>query len=192
MKVFEKGKVFNVPNLLSIIRLLMIPAIIGVYLGTDKPYIAAWLLLVSWATDAIDGPIARRFGMVTELGKALDPVADKLTQIAVVLCLAMRFKTVRILFFIMLAKELFVGITSLFACKKADTVLGADWHGKLATSVVYPLMIIHLFVPGISEPASTTLCIVCAAVVILSGILYGLRNFNEIRAGREELLSERQ
>ena len=92
MKNWKKD-ILNIPNLLSLFRLLLIPVYITIYLrAQDKAdyFLAASILAVSCLTDMIDGQIARRFNMITDLGKLLDPIADKLTQFALVLCLSLR------------------------------------------------------------------------------------------------------
>ena len=76
-----KNKILTVPNVLSAFRLLLVPALAWLYLVRKDYSATAWVLLLSGATDIADGFIARRFGMVSDLGKALDPIADKLTQI---------------------------------------------------------------------------------------------------------------
>ena len=78
-KVFQKGQVFTVPNLLSLFRLILIPFIV-VYYFTGPQTVAIVLIAVSAFTDVIDGRIARRFHMISNLGKILDPLADKLTE----------------------------------------------------------------------------------------------------------------
>lgn len=182
MKLFEKGKVFTIPNILSFLRLLLIPVIVYFYVGRQKPFTAALLLLASGVTDSLDGMIARKFDMESELGKALDPIADKLTQITMVFCLAIRFQGIRILLGILLAKELFVGSTSLIACKKKGRVLSSNLHGKLTTTVIYAVLTAHLFFPQMSRLLSLILSGVCAALVIISGVLYGIRNISVIKS----------
>ena len=89
-----KKEILTVPNLLSIIRLLMIPVYMVIYLNADSStdyYIAGAILAISCLTDLIDGKIARHFNLITNLGKLLDPVADKATQFTLIVCLASRY-----------------------------------------------------------------------------------------------------
>ncbi len=89
----KNKEIFSVPNIMSYFRILLIPVFVFVYLRADsqRDYaVAGVIVAVSGLTDFLDGFIARRFNMVTELGKALDPVADKLTQAAFALCLMLR------------------------------------------------------------------------------------------------------
>ena len=90
-KLFRDGKIWTIPNVLSFFRLLLVPFIIWAYVGLHNNPLTITLLAVSALTDILDGQIARRFNMVSDLGKALDPVADKLTQVCIVLCLAFTY-----------------------------------------------------------------------------------------------------
>ena len=89
-----KKEVFSIPNLLSFFRILLIPVYIAIYCNAKMAsdyYLAAMILAVSCITDLVDGKIARKFHMVTTLGKILDPLADKATQFALILCLAGKY-----------------------------------------------------------------------------------------------------
>ncbi len=81
-----KEKIFTIPNMMSVFRILLIPFILWMFF-TERYYIAAGLLVLSGITDLLDGFIARRFHMISALGKALDPIADKLTILAVLVSL---------------------------------------------------------------------------------------------------------
>ena len=83
-------KLLTIPNILSIVRVLLIPVFCWAFL-TGRDILALALVVVSGATDKLDGTIARRFNMVSEAGKWLDPMADKFTQVALALVLFMRF-----------------------------------------------------------------------------------------------------
>ena len=91
MKRFNKKDLFTIPNLMGYFRILLIPVFCYFYIKKQAYLLAAGIVLISSLTDLFDGYIARRFNMVTELGKALDPVADKLTHAALALCLAFRY-----------------------------------------------------------------------------------------------------
>ena len=83
-------KIFTIPNIISMFRLLLIPVFIFSYVILKNDLLTVILLTVSGISDMLDGWIARRFNMVSELGKALDPIADKLTQLSMILCLIFR------------------------------------------------------------------------------------------------------
>ena len=77
------GQFFSIPNILSYVRLGMIPAIVWVYCGRKDYILASILMVISGITDIVDGWIARHYNLITDWGKIIDPIADKLTQIAV-------------------------------------------------------------------------------------------------------------
>ena len=81
------NKVFTIPNILSFFRLILIPVLIWSYVVKKNYAATGWILLLSGLTDIADGFIARRFHMISKLGKILDPVADKLTQATMLFCL---------------------------------------------------------------------------------------------------------
>ena len=190
MKAIFEGKILTVPNLLSALRLCMVPLFLWIYLRLDEPLWAGELLVLSGITDTVDGWIARRFHQVSNLGKALDPFADKVTQIAVVTCLSIRLPRLWIVSGVLLAKESFALITSLMAIHSTGIVTGADWHGKVTTTLMYITMIAHLVFPEIPDIVSITLTILCTGMILLSGVLYGIRNIHSICAGKVEEVTE--
>ena len=101
-----KKEILTIPNLLSLFRLLLIPVYMSIYLK-ENYYLAAAILVVSCLTDAVDGWIARRFNMISNLGKLLDPVADKATQFTLIICLALRYPILLYLVGLFVVKESF-------------------------------------------------------------------------------------
>ncbi|MEE1164601.1 MAG: CDP-alcohol phosphatidyltransferase family protein, partial [Lachnospiraceae bacterium] len=86
-----KHKIITIPNVLSFLRLLLIPVIVWLYIVKKDPIWTMAILALSGITDIVDGIIARKCNMISDFGKAFDPVADKLTQIAMLFCLVSRF-----------------------------------------------------------------------------------------------------
>ena len=125
----------------------------------------------------LDGAIARRFNMVTDLGKALDPIADKLTQASVMFCLLTRFQMMLVPLLLLIFKELCNGIMSLFVIKKTGKVCGADWHGKVCTWLLYAMMFLHIVWFDISRQWSTALISICVIMMTVSFALYMVRNY---------------
>ena len=132
----------------------------------------------------MDGFIARRFDMISDFGKALDPFADKLTQFAMLCCLLFRFPRMIWLIILLVVKELFVASTQLLVIRRTEVVLGSDWHGKLTTILLYAVMLLHLLWMDMPERLSFVLELLCMGMLLLSGILYGVRNFRAVRAGK--------
>ena len=178
----KKYKILTIPNLLSLLRLIMIPQLMWLYLEKQDLFRTAVLLALSGATDVLDGFIARKFNMVSEFGKAFDPVADKLTQIAMLYCVGTTFPEVRILLALLVVKEVITGIMSLISIRKTGRVEGADWHGKVTTVLLY-VLIADRIIPGLLSGALLLLCI---AMMLFSMVMYWKRNWNNIRGDSHE------
>ena len=177
MKQNIRKQIFTIPNLLSFLRLCMIPLIIWLYCAQKNYVLTAVVLVLSGLTDTIDGYIARRFNMVTDLGKALDPIADKLTQASVMFCLLTRFQMMLVPLLLLIFKEVCNGIMSLFVIKKTGKVCGADWHGKVCTWLLYAMMFLHIVWFDISRQWSTALISICVIMMTVSFALYMVRNY---------------
>ena len=177
-----KNKILTLPNILSFFRLCLIPLIVWQYVGKRNYLMALYLLALSGLTDIADGIIARSFNMISDFGKAFDPVADKLTQIAMLFCLVTRFRMMWLPLILLIIKELFAGVTGLMMVRKG-IVMGADWHGKATTVLLYGTMLVHLAWVNISSAVSNILIGACTAMIILSGILYGIRNLKYLHSG---------
>lgn len=170
----DTDRIFTLPNILSFFRLLLIPVIVGLY-ENGEGWWAFGVLVLSGVTDVVDGWLARTFHLVSDFGKALDPVADKLTQIAVLLCLlpTTYWWVVGVLMF----KELTIGILTLVALHRTHSVYSAGWYGKLCTVVIYlsmGILILWEVVMGraVSPLFITIDAIIIAGLVMLSFVKY--------------------
>lgn len=190
MRSIFKGRIFTIPNLLSSIRILLIPFFLWFYLAKDDVTVTVILLALSAVTDMLDGFIARHFNCISDLGKALDPVADKLTQLAMLFCLLFRFPRMIILIIVLCVKEVFVGSTQLLVIHRTEEVLGADWHGKVTTILLYGVMLLHLLWLDLPDELPFALELLCIAMLLLSGVLYGLRNIRAAKAAKPEAPTE--
>ena len=177
MKQNIRKQILTIPNLLSFLRLCMIPLIIWLYCSQENYALTAVVLVLSGITDTVDGFIARRFNMVTDIGKALDPIADKLTQASVMFCLLTRFQMMLIPLLLLIFKELCNGIMSLVVIKKTGKVCGADWHGKVCTWLLYAMMFLHIVWFDIPREWSTVLISICVIMMTVSFGLYMIRNY---------------
>lgn len=171
----------TIPNILTICRIFMIPIFIWLYCCRRNNLLAIGILVLSGATDMLDGWIARRFHMVSPLGKALDPIADKLTQGAVLLCLGSRFPFLLLLAGVLVVKELITGCMSLAAVQRTQQVKGADWHGKVTTVFLYITMLLHLAWGNIPFIVSMLSAGICLVLMTVSFVLYFKRNISMIR-----------
>lgn len=178
---FSRKDILTIPNLLSLLRLLMIPLFTGLYLHDYKGWTAA-VLILSGLTDMVDGYIARRFDQVSDFGKAFDPVADKLTQASMLLCLTTRYPAMLVPLILLVVKEIFSAIFSIIVIRRTGKVNGAEWHGKAVTMLLYGMMILHVLWEDIPSWASNTINIGCLAMMLLSLILYARRNWKTVRS----------
>ena len=176
-------KILTVPNALSMLRLLMIPLFVWLYVGKHDYWGTAAVLLLSGVTDILDGFIARRFHMISDVGKVLDPIADKLTQIAMLTCLLTRFPLILLPLLLLVVKEVTDGIMGLVILKKRGEVHSADWHGKVTTELLYAVMILHVIWFEIPQKLSSPLLLLSTAMMLLSFALYLIRNIRLIHAG---------
>ena len=154
-------QLFAIPNLLCYLRIALIPYFVVTYLHAQEAidYLyTALILAVMEITDFLDGFIARRYHMVTEIGKIIDPIADKLLQLTLlVLCLI---------------KETSMTICGLVSIRKKCRLDGALWCGKVATTVFYICMVLLILFPSIGQPLADILLLVTAAFLIYSFIVY--------------------
>ncbi len=139
----------TIPNWLSFFRIAMIPVFSVLFI--KEYYIAAFIVMVVAAlTDLFDGKIARKYNMVSNLGKILDPVADKLSQMAIVIILIVKFwnDSIKYVLFLFIVKELLMIIGGLLLLSKGLTPGAAEMWGKVATTVFYVFMILIIAIGG--------------------------------------------
>ena len=125
----------HVPNILTIIRFICIPLIIA-SLGMNNYLLALMLFTFSALTDVLDGIIARKFNAVSDFGKLMDPLADKCTQLSVLLTLAIKNVIPIWIVVILIVKEaiMIAGASFLYGKK---LVVSSKWYGKLTTVLIY-------------------------------------------------------
>lgn len=182
--VVNKESVLTIPNLLTLIRLILIGPIVWAFAGLHNSALMAVLLTISGVTDVVDGWVARHFNMVSDFGKAVDPVADKLTQFAVLICLATRYRVMRLPLAMLVIKEVASGLMGWMVFRHTGDVLGAQWHGKLVTCLLYALMIAHILWQEMPSLLSNTLTSLCLTMMALSFALYARRNIRAIQGGK--------
>ena len=177
----KRKQIVTIPNLLSLFRLLLVPVIAWLYCWKADYLLTAFVLLLSGVTDIADGLIARRFNMVSDLGKVLDPVADKLTQTAALVCLLTRFQAVWWLLGTLVFKETVMAVMGILIIRRTRAVYSAAWHGKLATCVLYAVIFAHIVWYNIPPSVSTLLAAAGIACILLSLILYTTANLRRLK-----------
>ena len=145
-----KEELLTIPNCLSIFRLLLIPVYIRMYLNASISldyYLAGTVLGVSCLTDLADGKIAREYHMESKAGKLLDPLADKMTQLALLLSLLKDHRILYPILILFLIKESFqFGCMVVFA-RKGKILTGALFSGKLCTTVLFGSFLLLVLFP---------------------------------------------
>lgn len=166
-----KGQFFTIPNILCYFRIVLVPVMIYFYLNELYiPAVAA--LFLSGLSDVIDGKIARLTNQVSDLGKILDPIADKLTQCAMLLCVSVRHKIFLIPLALLLIKEISVSVFICIYFVRTDKINSSRWYGKLCTVLLYCSIILCLFWPSIPEALVSILTVLCSCAIVLSMVLY--------------------
>lgn len=181
-----KHKIITIPNVLSLFRLLLIPVIMWLYKVEEDPVWTMAILALSGITDIVDGIIARKCNMISDFGKVFDPVADKLTQIAMLFCLVSRFAWMLLPLCVMIVKEIIAAILGLVVIRRTGNVEGSVWHGKATTVSLYSMMIIHLVWFNIPGVISGILIGACTALALLSAFMYTRENVKKLLSGRKE------
>ena len=145
------------------------PVFLSVYFsGTENSrFIAMGVLVVSFLTDVLDGFIARRFNMISELGKVLDPLADKVMQIAVLVCIAVNHKNLLWIVVVMLVKDALMGIGALSLYVAHKKVIAANWFGKVSCFLSVACSLILIF----SDSAMAVVEYICAGIIAGANIV---------------------
>lgn len=166
-----KKEILTIPNLLSLFRLLLIPVYMTIYLNAShtRDYIAAAVILaVSCLTDMIDGKIARKFNMITTFGKFLDPVADKVTQFTLIICLSVKYPILWNLVILFVIKESFQFIAGFVTFRKGRMLTGALITGKICTTVLFVSLTVMVLFPDISRRTVNIITVVDSIFMLIA------------------------
>lgn len=158
-----KKEVFTIPNLLSFFRLALIPVYMLIYLKAQelRDYLLAGsILALSCLTDMIDGKIARKFHMITTLGKFLDPLADKVTQFTLILCLAIRYPVLWSVLALFVLKEMFQLVAGILAAHHGYILKGALISGKICTTILFISLVALVIFPQMHESTVSLLALI--------------------------------
>ena len=157
-----KREYFSVPNLMGYFRIILIPVYLWLYFNADG------------TADCFDGKIARRFDLITEWGKILDPIADKLTLGAVILSLAFRYPLMRAVVLLYIVKEGYMLIMGGLMMKKGRYMDGAQWYGKVCTAYTYVMIFLLLLIPGMPDMATKAMIGLCCLIMLFTLAKYVL------------------
>lgn len=173
--LLTKKEMLTIPNLLSCFRLVLAVLFLGIAMRGGvraNQMILTVILIVSGITDLLDGKIARRFHMVSEVGKLIDPVADKVTQGVLLLCLLSEYDLMKWVFLLFVIKESYMVVAGTKTIVKNHENEGAKWYGKVSTVVFYVVMAILLVFQDIPEKTADFLIGVSGVCMLLALLLY--------------------
>lgn len=184
-KTLTDGKIFTVPNILTFCRIVLIAPFL--YFFITKRYIEATAILVaSGLSDCFDGLLARKLNQVSDLGKLLDPVADKLTLVAVAVCICIMFPIVIPLMIILALKDLLMLCGGLYMIKKGIKPPAAKWYGKVGTIVFYFSVCLIVFLKAFFQIESDILTIVLMSLTAITMIFALVKYFQLFLKLRKE------
>ena len=189
----------NLPNRLTVLRLIMVPVFIAVMVLPDSVVpalvtgiIGAFLFITAAVTDMLDGKIARKYGLITDFGKLMDPLADKFMVIGALTVIVYRYDMLRPVFIwallVVVFRELAVTSLRLVASTSGGVVVPANMLGKIKTvsqivcvsaaiiePMLYEIPFLRDFLPGWWTAHVPLTYITCAAMTlftVLSGVNY--------------------
>lgn len=170
-----KKKIITIPNILSLFRIFLAIMFLVISLKygiEEKRNILLIILIISGITDYLDGLIARRFDMISELGKMLDPIADKLTQGVLLICFLYQYKMAKYVLVLFLIKEVYSGVMGMKTIYVTGKNEGAMWYGKVSTAFFYAVMIILFLFPQIPDDCAEMMITACGLFMLMAFILY--------------------
>ena len=170
-----KKEILTIPNLLSLFRLILIPVYISVYLNAVHPrqyQIAGLIIALSCLTDAIDGKIARHYNMISTLGKILDPLADKLTQFALTLCLSLKYPVLHPVLLLFVINEAFQIVLGIVYLCRGKMLPGALMAGKICTTVLFVSLITLVLIPQMPHSAVNAIALTDGLFLMISFASY--------------------
>ena len=192
----------QIPNLISVFRIFLVPLYIFLFfqvipVGENKALAACGIVFIlAGISDLADGYLARRFHWITDIGKLLDPLADKLLETAVALCLAIRFGgPFIILCAFIITKEIAMIVGAYLIMSKSRVYVSAVWCGKVATLVWYALILLVHFFPRVTEGDALLcyiLCIVLILVMLMAFLIYVFNYAAQIETTKDAIIQNKK
>lgn len=175
---FNKADIFTVPNILTYLRIVLIAPFVAFFLMEKYGY-AVVCIVLSGLSDCFDGLLARKLNQVTDLGKILDPIADKLTLIAVMICMVVYAPNVMPILIVLIIKDFAMLLGGCNLLKMGIAPPAAEWYGKVATIVFYFSVSIIVFLKAVIDFESLTLDIILLSLTSVM-MVYALYRYAKI------------
>lgn len=177
MKKLNSKEIFTFANLLSFLRIVLIVPFVIFFLQKNYVFAAAALIL-SGISDALDGFVARSFNQVTQLGKILDPIADKLTLFAIMVCMVILTPVVMPVMIVLIVKDVLMLIGGSQLIKRKIAPPAAKWYGKAGTFMFYVSVCLIVFLKAAFNYENDILSIVLlsltTAMMLFALVRYGM------------------
>ena len=163
----------NIPNYLTILRLILVPIIFTLII-LESYLLAFVFFVIANITDVLDGAIARKYNLITDFGKLMDPLADKITQLSTILALIIKGIIPFWILIVLATKEILMIIGAFTLYKNKDVTVYSKWYGKAATILFFVAIVFSLLSKAFSEFASITIYLfyVALAMTLFAGIMY--------------------
>ena len=179
METAERGRFWTLSNAVSLLRaVLTVPAVWLISLGPNYVWEAFGVVVVMIVSDWIDGWLARRWGEISQWGKILDPLADKVA-VGVITIAMVVFKDLPVwLVLVVLVRDVVIFLAGMYLVKRYDVLLSSNFWGKVTTLVLSGLLLAYLWDADVLKPALIGLSIAFLAVSLIS---YGRQFFDVIK-----------
>lgn len=173
----------NIPNLLSIIRICLVPAFILTYFSgiEHSAFWAAGIYIIASITDVLDGRIARKYNLTTNLGRILDPLGDKLMTLSVLCCITIDQVIPLWALAIVICKELLMGIGGMIIIKKFQEMPPSNYFGKSSTVVFFAVCVILMLFRNIPTNIAAYMISFAIVVMILAFVSYLIKYITIMR-----------
>ena len=173
----------NLPNKLTMFRVVLIPVFIvvlmsGLIAEPASRYIAVVIFCVASFTDYLDGHIARKYNLVTNFGKFMDPLADKLLVSAAMICMIELGMLPAWVVIIIISREFIITGFRLIAAE-GGLVSAASWWGKIKTVTQMAMIILMLL--GVNKVIGTILVVLATIFTVVSGVDYIVKNISVLK-----------
>ena len=170
MLKFEKRLI---PNYLTIIRLILVPIIFALILY-EHYTMAIIVYIIANLTDVLDGYIARKFNLISDFGKLMDPLADKITQVGTILALILKGIIPFWILIIISLKEITMIVVASVLFKKKIVTVHSKWYGKAATVLLFIAIVFTLLSEKITVLSNITIYLyyLSIAMTLFAGVMY--------------------
>jgi cardiolipin synthase (CMP-forming) len=189
-----RSEIWTVPNLISAVRLLLVPVFIWAFLA-DRDVLGVVLIFVIGTSDWVDGYVARRFNQVSELGKLLDPVSDRIAIVAVLVVFAFKGVLPLPLAAVLLLRDLIVAVAFPILEKRGMERIPVNKTGKWATAAIFAGLGVLALELASPEGAAAALHGVALALLFVGAVLYWTAGFlyvGEVRRRLATLATEKR